>query len=99
MDNTPTVSAPNCPDNINDLVQLTTEPLEKINLLSLVGDDCAGAVASFIGTTRDHFHGKKVVRLEYEAYIPMAQTEIRKLIAILRSKWKVHTVAIIHRLG
>ena len=31
-----------------------------------------GAVSTFIGTTRNTFEGKKVVRLEYDAYIPMA---------------------------
>src|SRR5512140_1588175 len=35
------------------------------------GTDC-GAVVSFIGTVRSSNHGKAVVRLEYEAYEPMA---------------------------
>ena len=60
----------------DDFVQLTTSPIDKTDILKLVGDDSAGAVSSFIGTTRDNFGGKKVVRLEYEAYEPMARAEI-----------------------
>ena len=37
----------------------------------MVLDSSCGAVSSFIGTTRDNFNGKEVVRLEYEAYIPL----------------------------
>lgn len=39
----------------------------------------AGATASFIGTTRNVFDGKEVIRLEYEAYVPMAIAELRKV--------------------
>ncbi len=49
----------------------------EFNAATLVGDPAAGAIATFVGTTRDHFDGKKVLRLEYEAYIPMAEKQIR----------------------
>lgn len=37
----------------------------------------AGAVATFVGTTRDSFQGRPTLRLEYEAYAPMAEAEMR----------------------
>lgn len=37
----------------------------------------AGAVATFVGTTRDSFQGKPTLRLEYEAYVPMAEAELK----------------------
>ena len=39
----------------------------------------AGAVATFSGVTRDSFEGKTVVRLEYEAYVPMAEAKLRQI--------------------
>src|SRR5260370_8444998 len=38
---------------------------------AVAGTDC-GAVVTFVGTVRSSNHGKAVVRLEYEAYRPMA---------------------------
>ncbi|TTC59076.1 Molybdopterin synthase catalytic subunit [Bagarius yarrelli] len=51
-------------------------------------------------TTRDHFEGKKVVQLEYEAYVPMAESELRKICADVRRRWPaVRHICIHHRLG
>jgi len=60
--------------------------------------DC-GAVSFFVGTTRDHAGGRKVERLAYEAYEPMA---LEALAAIERAAVERHDVAtcrIVHRLG
>ena len=48
---------------------------------SLVTDPAAGAISSFIGTTRNSFAGKTVLKLEYEAYEPMAvhKLQVRSL--------------------
>ncbi|MGH0169417.1 UNVERIFIED_CONTAM: hypothetical protein FKN15_073506 [Acipenser sinensis] len=52
------------------------------------------------GITRNSFEGKKVVELEYEAYIPMAQSEMKKICWDVRRKWpSVKHIAIHHRLG
>jgi len=36
----------------------------------------AGAIATFVGTTRNNFNGKQVTTLEYEAYEPLAIKEL-----------------------
>lgn len=47
-----------------------------------------------------HFSlGKTVVRLEYEAYMPMARSEMRKICKQVREKWDVIKIAIFHRIG
>lgn len=47
-----------------------------------------------------HFSlGKTVVRLEYEAYMPMAKSEMRKICKQVREKWDVIKIAIFHRIG
>ena len=52
-----------------------------------------------LGTTRDTFKGKKVVRLEYDAYVPMAEKELAKICQDIRNKWDVVKIAIVHRIG
>ena len=53
----------------------------------------------FVGTTRDSFEGKSVVKLEYEAYEEMAIKELQKICENIRGFWNVDKIAIIHRLG
>ena len=53
-------------------LDMTSEPLNVSSLVEFVSHPSAGAISSFIGVTRDNFQGKRVIRLEYEAYIPMA---------------------------
>jgi|TARA_B100000513_G_scaffold182400_1_gene101900 molybdopterin synthase catalytic subunit len=47
-----------------DTVTLTAEPLTIGALGASVVCPTAGGIASFIGTTRDSFNGKRVLRLE-----------------------------------
>jgi molybdopterin synthase catalytic subunit len=59
----------------------------------------AGAIVTFVGTTRDHNDGRRVTRLEYEAYPEMAVAEMKKIGAVVRERWPVERVAIVHRIG
>lgn len=45
------------------------------------------------------FTGKKVLRLEYEAYVPMAEQELLKICAEARRRWRLTKVALVHRIG
>ncbi|XP_053304042.1 molybdopterin synthase catalytic subunit-like [Spea bombifrons] len=83
-----------------DFVKITPDKLSTDEISQLVVSPDCGAVSIFIGTTRNNFDGKKVVRLEYEAYTPMAETEIRKILSDIRQKWpSVKHIAVHHRLG
>jgi len=63
-----------------------------------VGTSRAGAVATFTGVTRGDFGGRAVLRLEYEAYKPMALRELKRICEeVLLSGCE--RVAIVHRLG
>ena len=82
-----------------DLVLISDSPLPHGHLTAKVVCPTAGAIATFVGTTRDHFEGKRVVRLEYEAYKPMAEKELRAIIREARARWTLRHVAISHRTG
>ncbi|KAH7477196.1 Molybdopterin synthase catalytic subunit [Phytophthora ramorum] len=83
-----------------DFVEVGYAPLDCQRAVELVTHPSAGAISTFVGTTRDNFQGKKVVRLEYEGYTPMAVSELRKICAAIREKWpEVVGIALFHRLG
>jgi molybdopterin synthase catalytic subunit len=58
-------------------VEVTPAPLDLVAITGRVTVPAAGAVSSFIGTTRNNFDGRPVVRLEYEAYVPMALAKLK----------------------
>ncbi|QRW13867.1 molybdenum cofactor biosynthesis protein [Ceratobasidium sp. AG-Ba] len=64
---------------------LTYDPLDISGIMNSVRDDGAGALAVFVGTTRDNFNGKQVVRLEYEAYSKLAIKSLRKIASDARN--------------
>ncbi len=59
----------------------------------------SGGIDVFIGTVRDATKGKPVVRLEFEAYVPMALSETRKLAERAMAEWPLHKVLLHHRTG
>lgn len=63
-------------------------------------DPACGAVSTFVGITRDHFHGKRVLKLSYEGYVPMAVKELKKLcIEATRTFDSISRIAVVHILG
>ena len=82
-------------------IKITNDMLDVGAITTHVSDPTTGAISLFVGTTRNEFNGKKVVRLDYEAYIPMAEKKMAQLCDNIRSKWpnKIHNIAIHHRLG
>ena len=60
--------------------------------------DC-GAIAQFQGTTRDHHEGRRVLRLEYEAYDRMAQEVLDHIEREACTMFDVATCGIVVRLG
>lgn len=81
------------------MVKITNEPLDVNDAFVRATIPSTGATSIFVGTTRDNFEGKKVVKLEYEAYEPMAVKELKLLCAEIREKWQVSRIVIEHRLG
>jgi molybdopterin synthase catalytic subunit len=60
--------------------------------------DC-GAIAQFLGTTRDHHDGRRVTRLAYEAYERMAVPVLEIIEREAVRRFGVASCRIVHRLG
>jgi molybdopterin synthase catalytic subunit len=78
---------------------LTTEPLDASAMLHKVIVPEHGASLVFAGTTREWTDGRRTIRLEYEAYAPMALRTMRQIGDEIAAKWPGARVAIAHRLG
>ena len=78
---------------------LSAEPLSVERVAAEVASDDAGAIATFVGTTRARSRGRDVVRLEYEAYVGMAEAEMERIAGELKARHDVIDVAIHHRVG
>jgi MoaE-MoaD fusion protein len=79
--------------------RLSEAPLDVAAAVSEVADERAGAIATFIGTTRVESRGRTVLHLEYDAYEGMAERVMEELAAILEERYTLCRVAIHHRVG
>jgi molybdopterin synthase catalytic subunit len=81
------------------MFEVVEHPLDLARLVAAVGRADAGAIATFLGTTRDHNAGRLVTRLEYEAYPEMAVREMRRIGQQALERFDAKAVAIVHRVG
>jgi molybdopterin synthase catalytic subunit/molybdopterin converting factor small subunit len=79
--------------------RLSEEPLSLEVVVDEVRSDEAGAIATFIGTTRVESRGRTVQRLDYEAYEGMAEQVMAEIAAELKNRYDVLEIAIHHRTG
>lgn len=81
------------------MVWLTNDPIDSQQVSDLVRRACCGALVTFDGMTRDNFEGKEVVELAYEAYVPMALEEMKRIKKRAEEAFPGNCCAIVHRLG
>ena len=81
------------------MFRVIREPIDLKELVTYVTDPSAGAIATFIGTTRNNNEGRRVIALDYEAYPEMAEKELARLGAEAKQRWNIQRMAIVHRIG
>jgi molybdopterin synthase catalytic subunit/molybdopterin converting factor small subunit len=82
-----------------EICELIRAPLLRDEWLASLAGPSDGAMVVFEGMARNHSRGRSVLRLEYEAYEPMAKSKMRQLAADLRREFHVSRVVLVHRLG
>lgn len=80
-------------------LKITDKTLNIPDCIDWVMAPQAGGIDVFIGTVRDQTKGKRVVRLEFEAYEKMALNEMKKIANEMVQRWPLHKVLIHHRVG
>jgi MoaE-MoaD fusion protein len=79
--------------------RLSSAPLSLEAAVDEVRSDHAGAIATFVGTTRAQSRGRTVVQLDYEAYEEMAEQVMAQIAAELVGRYELCAIAIHHRTG
>jgi molybdopterin synthase catalytic subunit/molybdopterin converting factor small subunit len=79
--------------------RLSAEPLSLDAVVAEVRSDRAGAIATFVGTTRQQSRGRSVLHLDYEAYEEMAEKVMAEIAAELEDRHELCEIAIHHRTG
>ena len=77
---------------------LTADPIDVAVMLHEARSS-DGAVCSFVGVVRDENEGRATTQIRYEAYGPMAESEMRKIAAGLARRWPATRVRMVHRVG
>jgi molybdopterin synthase catalytic subunit len=78
---------------------VSEDKLDTSVVATLVADPGSGAVATFVGTVRRMNLGRSVVRLEYEAYAPLAVRVFERIAAEAAERRPDAALAIHHRVG
>ena len=84
---------------MRDLFRVSDEQLDARSVAACVEDDGCGAIATFIGTVRNHNAGRTVRWLDYEAYAPLAVRSFERIAGEARERWPDVRLAVHHRVG
>jgi molybdopterin synthase catalytic subunit len=84
---------------VADVLSITQNPIDPDALRRELIDPAAGAYCSFEGWVRNLNEGQTVLRLEYEAYAPLAVTEGEKVLAEAMDKFPHSHAHCVHREG
>lgn len=80
-------------------IQILSELLDITSCIRKASDPSCGGLDIFIGTVRNKTQKREVLRLEYEAYIPMAIKEMQEIADNIFQKWDVQNIVMHHRIG
>ena len=78
---------------------LTDGPIDVAAVRASVSDDGFGAILVFEGVGRNHFGGRPVTQLEYEAYPELAVPVLEAIAAEIAERWPGVRAALVHRTG
>ncbi len=81
------------------LVVLREGPLSLDDAIAYVKHPKAGGLSLFLGAVRNHHEGREVLRLEYEAYAPMAVAEMKRIAEEIALETPGVRLAVAHRMG
>ena len=81
------------------VAQLVREPIDPAALLATVAHAGAGALTTFLGAVRDRNVGRPVTGIDYDAYEPMAASELAAIASEAAERWTGARIALAHRIG
>jgi molybdopterin converting factor subunit 1 len=86
-------------NNHLDFFELTTEPIDVSSVARRVVPPECGATVTLDGYVREWTRGRKTLYLVYEAYAPMALSEMKRLCEQAHTLFDIAYLGIVHRTG
>lgn len=86
-------------NEIRSFVALSPEEIDLNDCREKIRSSENGAECHFVGTVRNKTGIREVIRLEFEAYEPMAVSEINTLIEKAHKLFEISSALVHHRLG
>ncbi len=80
-------------------IKISEKALDITACIDWIKSPTCGGIDVFIGTVRNNTKGKRVLRLEFEAYEKMALLEMEKIAQQATERWAVEKVLIHHAVG
>lgn len=78
---------------------LVSTSLDVQSVIDTVAGPDLGGIATFLGSVRNATRGRRVLKLEYEAFEPMALKVFRGIASEVETRWPGTRLAITHRVG
>ena len=97
------IRKPNSNSNSNsnlNIPRITSKEID-IKIISKSFDESgdSGATVIFVGTVRNYSENGRVLGMNYESYIGMAEERIKKIEYSVQKMWNIKKINIIHRIG
>lgn len=81
------------------LFRIVDRPLSLDEVVEAVEGEGCGGLVTFTGSVRSATRGRAVLKLEYEAYAPMAEKKLAEIAGEASARWPGVRIAIVHRIG
>ncbi len=84
-----------------EIQRITSKRIDIEYILNSVKNDdgTTGAIVLFIGTVRNFSNNGKIKDMDYESYIGMAEEKIKNIENLVKKKWNIDKIRIVHRIG
>jgi molybdopterin synthase catalytic subunit len=81
------------------LFRVLETPLDPAQAIAAVAAPDAGGIDLFLGVVRNHNDGRAVTRLEYHAYVSMAEKEMQRIAEEIAAEIPGVRLSALHRIG
>jgi molybdopterin converting factor subunit 1 len=87
------------PQELRHYASIIRDPIDTQSVLDCIKQGEDGAAVVFEGIVRNQTRGRRTLYLDYEAYEEMALRQMEALAGQALKEFKIHDVALVHRLG
>jgi len=84
---------------MKNLARITRTKIDVPAMMAATEDAMSGGTVLFVGTIRNHSETGEVDRIDYDAYVPMAEKKMVEIEEEIRRRLPVGKVAMQHRVG